>query len=78
MRVEKDTEREKQRWQRDPNAPFIGALTSKTKVEVQDVAQVLGLTVDGQKKDILARMIAHFDANPVMYEDHALKVCSTG
>lgn len=64
QRVAKEAEREEQRRQMDPNAPFTGALTSKTKADLQDIAQALELTTDGQKKDILARINAHFDANP--------------
>ena len=69
QRVAKEAEREEQRRQRDPNAPFTGALTSKTKADLQDIAQVLGLATDGQKKDILARINSHFNANPVLRED---------
>ena len=65
----KEAEREEQRRQRDPNAQFTGALTSKTKADLQDIAQVLGLATNGQKKDILARINSHFDANPVLRED---------
>ena len=69
QRTAKEVEREEQRLQRDPTAPFAGALTSKTKADLQDIAQVLGLTTDGQKKDILARINAQFDANPVLHDD---------
>ena len=67
QRVARRAEREEQGRQRDPNAPFPGALTSKTKADLQDIAQILGLTTDGQKKDILTRINAHFDANPLLY-----------
>lgn len=69
QREAKEAEREEQRRQRDPNAPFTGALTSKTKADLQDIAQILGLTIDGQKKEVLARINSHFDANPVLRED---------
>jgi hypothetical protein len=69
QRVAKEAEREEQRRHRDPNAPFTGALTSKTRADLQDIAQVLGLATDGQKKDILARINAHFDANPILRDD---------
>lgn len=36
------------------HALFTGALTTKTKVDLQDIAEVLELTRDGQKKDINA------------------------
>jgi hypothetical protein len=41
----------------------------KAKADLQDIAQVLGLTMDGQKKDILANINAHFDANPILHDD---------
>ena len=69
QRTAKEVEREEQRLQRDPTAPFAGALTSKTKADLQDIAQVLGLATDGQKKDILARINTRFDANPVLRDD---------
>ena len=67
----KEAEREEQRWhwQRDLATPFTGALTGKSKADLQDIAQVLGLTIDGQKKDVLARINAHFNANPVLRDD---------
>jgi len=69
QRAAKEAEREEQRRQRDPNEPFTGALASKTKPDLQDVAQALGLAIDGQKKDLLARINTHFDANPLLRED---------
>ena len=33
QRVEKGAESEEERRQKDPNAPFMGALTSKTKAD---------------------------------------------
>ena len=50
---------------RDPNEPFIGALT--TKLDLQDIAQALGLSVDGAKKDILKCITNHFDTNPNLH-----------
>jgi hypothetical protein len=47
QRVAKEAEREEQQWQRDPNTPFTGVLTLKTKADLQDIAQVLGLAMDG-------------------------------
>ncbi len=71
QRAAKEAERDEQRRQRDPNAPFTGLLTmtSKTRADLQDIAQVLKLSTDGQKKDILARINAYFDANPAMRDD---------
>jgi len=54
QQVAKEAEREEQWQQRDPNAPFTGVLALKTKADLQDIAQVLGLTTDSLKKDILA------------------------
>jgi hypothetical protein len=67
-RMAKETEREVQRQQRDPNEPFTGMLGSKSKPDLQDVAQALGLATDGQKKVLLARINAHFDENPHLRE----------
>jgi hypothetical protein len=58
-----------QRRQRDPNEPFTGALATKTKADLQDIAHALELTIDGQKKDLLARLNAHFDENSILLED---------
>ncbi|KAG5335208.1 hypothetical protein C0989_001866 [Termitomyces sp. Mn162] len=49
----KETEREQQQQQRDSNAAFSGTLGLKTKADLQNVAQALGLTTDGKKKDLL-------------------------
>jgi hypothetical protein len=54
VRAAKQAEREEQRRKRDPNKPFTGSLTTKMKADLQDVAQVLGLTIDSLKKDLLA------------------------
>ena len=69
LRAAKQAEREKQRRQRDPNKPFTGSLMTKTKADLQDVAQVLGLTIDGQKKELLARINAYFNEHPLLCED---------
>ena len=69
QRSAKQAEREEQRRQRDPDAPFSGALATKTKADLQDIAQVLKLTLDGQRKDLLARINAHFDSQPHLRED---------
>jgi len=50
----KAREQQAAKEERDLTAPFAGVLTSKTKADLQDIAQVLGLATDGQKKDILA------------------------
>ena len=38
-------ERQWQREQMDPNEPFVGALNSRKKAELQDVAYALGLNI---------------------------------
>ena len=43
QRAAKQAERQWQRMDRDPNELFIGALTTKSKPDLQDVAQALGL-----------------------------------
>ncbi|KAI0250717.1 hypothetical protein BJV78DRAFT_1109811, partial [Lactifluus subvellereus] len=65
----KQAEREEQRQQRDPNEPFTGALATKTKADLQDIAQALELKIDGQKKDLLVQINAHFDEDPLLHED---------
>jgi hypothetical protein len=68
QRVAKEVEREVLRQQRDPNEPFTGTLGPKSKPDLQDVAQALGLETDGQKKALLARINTHFDKNPHLRE----------
>jgi len=68
LRAAKEAEREEQRRQRDPNTPFTGTLNSKSKADLQDVAHALGLSMDGQKKDLLGRIKAHFDANTTLHD----------
>jgi hypothetical protein len=69
LRAAKEAEREEQRRQQDPNVPFTGALSSKSKADLQDITQALGLLTDGQKKDLLAQINTHFDANSEL-RDH--------
>jgi hypothetical protein len=63
-REDKAAERRRQRADRDPSEPFRGALTSKNKGDLQEIAGVLCLSEDGTVKDLQARIIAHFDAHP--------------
>ncbi|KAF9457909.1 hypothetical protein BDZ94DRAFT_1135139, partial [Collybia nuda] len=48
---------------------FIGGLSSKLKPDLQDIAQALNLNTNGQKKDIMDRIVACFDADPMLCED---------
>jgi SAP domain-containing new25 len=60
----KEAECEQLQLERDQNEPFTGALTTKPKPDLQDVAQALGLPTTGGKKDLLERITHYFDANP--------------
>lgn len=64
QRAAKEAERERLRLERDQNEPFTGALTTKPKPDLQDIAQALGLPTTGGKKDLLERITHYFDANP--------------
>ena len=60
----KEAERERLRLERDLNEPFIGALTTKSIPDLQNVAQALGLLTSSGKKDLLECISHHFDVNP--------------
>jgi hypothetical protein len=64
QRAAKEAERDRLRLERSPDEPFTGALTTKAKPDLQDVAQALGLLITGSKKDLLERITHHFDENP--------------
>lgn len=49
----KETEQQHQSLLRDPNEPFTGTLASKMKPDLQEVADALGLSIEGQKQDLL-------------------------
>ncbi|KAH9064952.1 hypothetical protein EDB87DRAFT_1680123 [Lactarius vividus] len=66
-------EREEQHRQRDPNEPFTGVLATKTKGDLQDIVQALELAINGQRKDLLARINSHFDENPLLRENPQLE-----
>lgn len=68
-KMEEEHERQREREQRDPNEPFKGALGGRNKAELQDVAFVLGLSVDGKNSDIKARIEAHFDEHENLRSD---------
>ena len=56
---------------RDPNEPFTGSLMTKTKPTFKTSHRPLGLrlTIDGGKKDLLARINGYFNENPLLCED---------
>ena len=62
-REDKAAERRQQRASCDPNEPFRGSLTSKSKGDLQEIAGVLGLPEEGTVKNLQVRIIAHFDAH---------------
>jgi hypothetical protein len=66
LRALKEAERKEQRRLRDPNVPFTGLLSSKSKADLQDIVHALGISMDGQKKDLLGRINTHFDANTAL------------
>ncbi|KAF9456385.1 hypothetical protein BDZ94DRAFT_1327025 [Collybia nuda] len=68
-REAREAEREEQRQQIGPETQFIGGLSSKSKPNLQDIAQALNLDTNGQKKDIMGHIIACFNADPMSRED---------
>jgi hypothetical protein len=56
-----EKEWQQQREQRDPNEPFVGALNTQKKPELQDVAYSLGLEIEGRVEDLKSRISAYFD-----------------
>ncbi|KAK0219523.1 hypothetical protein EDD85DRAFT_752890, partial [Armillaria nabsnona] len=50
----------------DPNTPFTGALSAKSKVDLQDLAYMLNLEdgIVGTQKQLLSWITAHFTAHP--------------
>lgn len=64
QRAAKEAERGRLRLERDWNEPFTGALTTKPKPDLQDIAHTLGLLTTGGKKDLLERITQCFDGNP--------------
>ncbi|KAH8987342.1 hypothetical protein EDB86DRAFT_2784258, partial [Lactarius hatsudake] len=48
---------------------FTGALATKTKGDLQDIAQALELAINGQRKDLLTRINSHFDENSLLREN---------
>jgi hypothetical protein len=61
QRQAKEAERQCKRDERDPNEELLGSLHSKSKDDLKDIACLLGLSMDGQKKDLLACITNKFD-----------------
>ena len=51
----------------DADEPFFGALTARSKPDLQDVAQALGISIEGSKKILLEHINNHFEANPDLH-----------
>ena len=63
-RKEKEVEWIQLRFNRPPDAPFTGSLTSKNRPDLQEIAGALGLPETGIKEALIRGIKAHFDANP--------------
>ena len=59
-------ERLKNRLALDPDTPFIGALSSKNKSQLQDIAFTLHLPIDNKltKNNLISSINDHFDKHP--------------
>ncbi|KAK2462226.1 hypothetical protein APHAL10511_005722 [Amanita phalloides] len=68
-----EAERQHLHEQCDPNELFKGALGSKGKEDLKDIAFSLGLSLNGQKKDILEQITTYFDANPNLCQHEGYK-----
>ena len=60
-RQAEEKERQLQREQRGPDEPFVGALNSRKKADLQDIAYALGLNIEGRVEDLKSRINAYFD-----------------
>ena len=60
-RQAEEKERQRQHEQRGPDEPFVGALNSQKKADLQDIAYALGLNIEGRVEDLKSRINAYFD-----------------
>ena len=58
-----DDERQRQRQRRDPAEPFIGAINSRKKAELQDITYTLGLDIRGRVEDLKSKINAYFNTH---------------
>jgi hypothetical protein len=65
-RKEKEAEWDQQRQAQDPDAPFMGSLTSKNKPDLQEIAAALNLAEDGTKGALIRHINMFFAANPLL------------
>jgi len=65
-RTADEAERLKNRLALDPDAPFIGVLSSKSKSQLQDIAFTLCLPIDNKltKENLISSINDHFDKHP--------------
>ena len=59
---------EQQRRDRAPDTPFIGALSSKSKPDLQEIAGALSLAEEGMKEVLIRRINTFFDSHPRLRE----------
>jgi hypothetical protein len=58
-----ENERQSQREKMDPNQPFVGALNSRKKADLQDIAYSLGLDIEGKVDEIKSRISEYFNTH---------------
>ena len=63
-RKQKENDREQQRRDRAPDAPFTGSLSSKSKPDLQEIAGALSLAEEGTKEVLVRRITTFFDSHP--------------
>jgi hypothetical protein len=68
-KLAKEQERERARAARGPVEAYTGSLASKSKPDLQEIAEALALSKDGTKQDLQTRINTHFDAHPRFKED---------
>ena len=65
-RKQKENDREQQRQDRAPDAPFMGSLSSKSKPNLQEIAGALSLSEEGTKEVLIRRINTFFDSHPLI------------
>ena len=68
-KLAKEQERERVRAERGPVTAFVGALSSKNKPDLQEIAEALALSKDGTKQELQDRINGYFIAYPRFKED---------
>ncbi len=52
----------------DPDEPFKGPLSSRTKAQLQDIAFALGISDEGKRDEIKARLVIYFESHPTLWD----------